>query len=226
MNSTGSSRYCGGIDHFDVHRVERLGQVAVVVLKVELAVDQFGHVLGDLKIGVVLVEHQRDLVVLGKDVEEIFFQPAALWIVATVGGCRRCAAAPGRKHRRGCRRPRRGRLDCPWARTAWGTSGPCSGVINNVPPARLLAVPIELTVQSSLSPCRAPAAGTVAVTMTSATFLASLMPMLFGLPKDCCPSIARPWPGCGWSAESRCRRRSLSGRPPVPARAACFLPAL
>ena len=45
--------------------------------------------------------------------------------------------------------------------------------MNNWPPARLFAPPIELTVQSIVSPCRAPAAGTVAVTVTKATFLTS-----------------------------------------------------
>ena len=76
-------------------------------------------------------------------------------------------------------------------RTAGGTSGPCNGVKNNVPPTRLRAVPIELTVQSSVSPCRAPAAGTVAVTMTSATFLASLMSMLSDLAEGLVPINCR-----------------------------------
>ena len=66
-----------------------------------------------------------------------------------------------------------------------------SGVRNNVPPTRLRAVPIELTVQSSVSPCRAPAAGTVAVTMTSATFLASLMSMLSDLAEELVPINCR-----------------------------------
>ena len=45
--------------------------------------------------------------------------------------------------------------------------------MNSRPPARLLAEPTELTTQSSLSPWRAPAPGTVAVTITRATFLVS-----------------------------------------------------
>ena len=48
---------------------------------------------------------------------------------------------------------------------------------------------MELTVQSSKSPCRAPAAGTVAVTITNATFLASFSsaapPLPIGLPINC-----------------------------------------
>ena len=54
-------------------------------------------------------------------------------------------------------------------------SGPISGIRNSRPPARLLAEPMELTTQSILSPWRAPAAGMVAVTVTRATFLASLI---------------------------------------------------
>ena len=46
--------------------------------------------------------------------------------------------------------------------------------MNKRPPARLLAEPTEPTLQSTLSPCRAPAAGTMAVTSTKATFLVSL----------------------------------------------------
>ena len=43
-----------------------------------LAVDGLDHVLGDLEVGVVLLQHERDLAVLGEDVEKFLFQPAAV----------------------------------------------------------------------------------------------------------------------------------------------------
>ena len=72
----------------------------------------------------------------------------------------------------------------PWASVYTCPSAPLSGVITSVPPRRLLALPIDDTVTSIACPGRAKG-GSVAVTMTAATFLSwrfvpagSVTPML------------------------------------------------
>ncbi|CNT60485.1 Uncharacterised protein [Salmonella enterica subsp. enterica serovar Bovismorbificans] len=57
----------------------------------------------------------------------------------------------------------------PCARAYTWLSTPFNGVINNVPPRRLLAFPIEETTTSIVCPCRAKG-GYDAVTITAATF--------------------------------------------------------
>ena len=76
--------------HHDVALVEGMGQGGVVAdLLAHLAVDQVGDVLGDLEIGMVLVQHERDAVVLGEGVKELLFQPAAFVDPPGVGHGRR-----------------------------------------------------------------------------------------------------------------------------------------
>ena len=53
-------------------------------------------------------------------------------------------------------------------------STPLSGVINNVPPRKLLAFPIEETTTSMVCPWR-PNGGSDAVTITAATFLSCIL---------------------------------------------------
>ena len=66
-----------GNRHFDVDLIDGPGQGDPVDLDAQLAVDPLGHVGGDLEVGVVLVQHQRDLSVLDEGVEEVLLQPAS-----------------------------------------------------------------------------------------------------------------------------------------------------
>ncbi len=84
-NDTGSSLYCGGMmTSMLPWLMARAMGAELLGLQTHLAVDHLDHVLGDLEIGVVLFQHQRDLAVLGEDVEELLFQPAA--VVDAAGG--------------------------------------------------------------------------------------------------------------------------------------------
>ena len=74
-----------GNEHFDVDLVERPGQRTPARLNAQPAVDQFRHVLGDLKVGVVLVQNQGNLSVFDEGVEKLLFQLAALENSAAIG---------------------------------------------------------------------------------------------------------------------------------------------
>ena len=73
----------------DVALVVGVGDGGVVAhLLLHLPVDFVGDVLRDLEIGVELVQHEREVVVLGEGVEELLLQPAALMDAAAVGHVR------------------------------------------------------------------------------------------------------------------------------------------
>ena len=58
--------------HFDIELVHRLGHRLAAGPKVPLIVDYLGHLLRDLEIRVVLIEHEGDSAVLGEVAGEVF----------------------------------------------------------------------------------------------------------------------------------------------------------